>query len=71
MLSPTAHADTDTHKHTFMYIERGPAITASQEKEEWGGGESQWHCLRSTMNILLFDSADVDAYAHAHTLLHV
>lgn len=37
MLSPTAHADTDTHKHTFMYIERGPAITASQEKEEWGG----------------------------------
>lgn len=70
MLSPTAHADTDTHKHTFMYIERGPARTASQEKEEWGG-ESQWHCLRSTMNILLFDSADVDAYAHAHTLLHV
>lgn len=38
MLSPTAHADTDTHKHTFMYIERGPARTASQEKEEWGGG---------------------------------
>lgn len=36
MLSPTA--DTDTHKHTFMYIERGPARTASQEKEEWGGG---------------------------------
>lgn len=37
MLSPTEHADTDTHKHTFMYVERGPARTASQEKEEGGG----------------------------------
>lgn len=40
MLSPTAHADTDTHKHAFMYIERGPARTASQEKEEWGGNHN-------------------------------
>lgn len=55
---------THTNTHSCMLREAQQEQLAKKKKK---GGESQWHCLRSTMNILLFDSADVDAHTHTHT----
>lgn len=48
-----------THTHTYTHVKRGPATTATKKNP-------QWHCLRTTMNLLLFDSTHKSTHALSH-----